>query len=96
MPEIAESFDSNDLANDYKTIDDENVVYQITTYGADFTVDGLVKRFERDDIFVPDFQRSYVWTLRQASKFIRIDFTGASDSERVPLPRGRNSKAIDH
>jgi len=80
MPAIAELANNNDSTDGYKTMDDEDIVYQITTYGADFTVDGLVKRFERGDIFIPDFQRSYVWTLRQASKFIESILLG------LPIP----------
>ena len=61
-------------------ISDEDVVYQINTYGADFTVDGLVKRFDRGDIFRPEFQRNYVWTWRQASRFIESILLG------LPIP----------
>ena len=35
--------------------------YSITSYGADFTIDGLVSRLRRGDIFVPSFQRAFVW-----------------------------------
>ena len=34
-------------------IDDEGVVYQITSFGADFLVDGLVARLDRGDIYTP-------------------------------------------
>jgi len=44
--------------------------YSITSYGADYPVDGLVKRINRGDIFIPPFQRSYVWTIEKASRFI--------------------------
>ncbi len=40
--------------------------YMVTSYGADMPVDGLVKRLDREDIFVPEFQRNFVWTLVQA------------------------------
>ncbi len=61
-------------------INDEDVVYQINTFGADFTVDGLVKRFDRGDIFRPEFQRNFVWTWRQASKFVESILLG------LPIP----------
>ena len=48
----------------------ETVRYSITSYGADFDVAGLVRRINEDSIFVPDFQRSFVWTAKQASQFI--------------------------
>lgn len=59
---------------------DEDVVYQINTFGADYTVDGLVKRFDRGDIFRPEFQRNFVWTWPQASKFIESILLG------LPIP----------
>ena len=54
--------------------DDEEVEgvirYSITSYGADMPVDGLVERLKRKDIFIPPFQRKFVWTQAQASRFI--------------------------
>jgi hypothetical protein len=46
--------------------------YSISSYGADYDVDGLVRRLDpkRRDIIVPEFQRKYVWTLARASRFI--------------------------
>ena len=46
------------------------VKYDITSYGVDFDVDGLYRRLKRGDIVVPSFQRNFVWTLREASRFI--------------------------
>jgi hypothetical protein len=67
----------DDLDEDIR---DEDVVYQINTFGADYTVDGLVKRFDRGDIFRPEFQRNFVWTWPQASKFIESILLG------LPIP----------
>ena len=61
-------------------LNDEDVVYQINTFGADYTVDGLVKRFDRGNIFIPEFQRNYVWTWKQASKFVESILLG------LPIP----------
>ena len=63
-----------------ETLDDDDVVYQITTSGADFDVDGLVKRFDRGTIYRPEFQRNFVWTWPQASKFIESILLG------LPIP----------
>ena len=49
---------------------DPLVRYAITSYGADFSVDGYLKRLARGDLFIPDFQRNFVWTKTQASRFI--------------------------
>jgi uncharacterized protein with ParB-like and HNH nuclease domain len=54
--------------------------YAITSYGADFDVEGLVKRISRGDIFIPPFQRGYVWNIKQASKFIESLLLG------LPVP----------
>ncbi len=54
--------------------------YAITSYGADYPVDGLVKRLIARDIFIPPFQRGYVWTLTQASRFVESLLLG------LPVP----------
>lgn len=54
--------------------------YSITAYGADFTVDSLVKRMKVGDISLPDFQRGYVWTYKQACRFIESLLLG------LPVP----------
>jgi hypothetical protein len=55
-------------------------VYSITSYGADFPVDGLVRRISDGDIYIPSFQRSYVWNIREASRFIESLLLG------LPVP----------
>jgi hypothetical protein len=61
---------------------DENIPfeYAITSYGADYPVDSLVKRLDKDVIFIPHFQREYVWNLSQASRFIESLLLG------LPVP----------
>lgn len=54
--------------------------YSITSYGADYPVDGLVKRIRDGSIFIPPFQRGFVWTLRQASRFVESLLLG------LPVP----------
>ena len=56
------------------------VKYDITSYGVDFDVDGLYRRLKRGDIVVPSFQRNFVWTLREASRFIESLLLG------LPVP----------
>jgi len=46
------------------------VTYRIVAYGADFDVTSLVKRMDNEDIEMPNFQRGFVWTFRQASRFV--------------------------
>lgn len=55
-------------------------IYSITSYGADYPVDGLVKRIRDGSVFIPPFQRAYVWTLRDASRFVESLLLG------LPVP----------
>lgn len=63
--------------------------YNISSYGADFDVDGLVKRMRRGDIFIPPFQRDYVWNLSDASRLIESLLLG------LPVPGIFLAKDID-
>ncbi len=67
--------------------------YSITAYGADYPVDGLVKRIRTNDIIVPvfgrqptpdskvvGFQREYVWPRSKADRFIESLLLG------LPVP----------
>ncbi|PZO41987.1 MAG: DUF262 domain-containing protein [Shackletoniella antarctica] len=54
--------------------------YEITSFGADYDVDGIVKRIGRGDIIIPEFQREYVWTQSEASRFIESLLLG------LPVP----------
>jgi hypothetical protein len=68
-------------------IDDESPLYtadtkkfSITSYGADYTVDSLVKRMKDGAFIIPDFQRRFVWSHNHASKFIESLLMG------LPVP----------
>ena len=63
--------------------------YSITSYGADYPVDSLVSRIDRDVIFIPTFQRSFVWSINQASRFIESLLLG------LPVPGVFFSKESD-
>ena len=56
------------------------VRYTISSYGADYPADGLVKRISRGDVYVPEFQRGFIWTAAQASRFIESLLLG------LPVP----------
>ena len=67
--------------------------YTITGYGADFDVEGLVRRLDRRDIEIPEFQRTYVWNQKRASRFIESLLMG------LPVPgiflyRDRGSQTL--
>ena len=56
------------------------VTYDITSYGIDFDVEGLYRRLQREEVFVPPFQRNYIWSLKEASRFIESLLLG------LPVP----------
>ena len=56
------------------------IIYDISSYGADYDVDGLVKRLKKGDIFIPPFQRDYVWNLTEASRLVESLLLG------LPVP----------
>ena len=65
-----------------KEVEDEVRIekYSITSYGADIDVAGLVRRLDNHDIEIPHFQRNYVWSEKDASRFIESLLLG------LPVP----------
>ena len=54
--------------------------FNINYYGADYPIESLVSKMDREDIYVPDFQRQYVWNVKEASSFIESLLLG------LPVP----------
>jgi hypothetical protein len=54
--------------------------FSITSYGADYTVDTILKRLKTEAFFVPTFQRQFVWSQRHASRFVESLLMG------LPVP----------
>ena len=77
----AADFD-DDLENGEATEPDEALAfkYAITSYGADYPVDSLVKRVKSEDVHIPLFQRNYIWPLTRASRFVESLLLG------LPVP----------
>ena len=69
-------------AEEWDKEEQEHIPYQysMTSYGADYTVDGLVSKLIRQDILVPTFQRGFVWSYLQSSRFIESLLLG------LPVP----------
>ena len=44
-----------------------SVVYDIASYPSDFTLAGIAQMWKDGDIDIPDFQREFVWSIRQSS-----------------------------
>ncbi len=54
--------------------------YDITSYGIDFDVEGLVRRIARGDVYIPEFQREFVWKMTESSRFVESLLLG------LPVP----------
>jgi hypothetical protein len=72
--------DVKNVADDAANDDQHDFPFNITSYGADYTVDGLVKRLRDGAFEIPDFQRLYVWPIKQASRFVESLLLG------LPVP----------
>ena len=73
--------DINDLEVEEEIEDDITTErYDIATYSSDYTVSVLYDMWEKNDIEIPDYQRKYVWTIKQASLLIDSLLTG------LPIP----------
>lgn len=57
-----------------------DIKFTINSYGADYTVDTLVKRLKTEAFYVPQFQRKFVWSQRHASRFLESLLMG------LPVP----------
>jgi hypothetical protein len=62
------SLDQQEFAEGVLSIPPEQRKLHTETY--DFTVDTIVERLNDDSIYVPEYQRRYVWTDAQASRLI--------------------------
>lgn len=69
-----------DLEIDENQEDESLVTYDIATYPSDFTLSGIYEMWQRGDITVPEFQREFVWTIRQSSLLIESFLLG------LPIP----------
>lgn len=65
-----------------ETQDEQEVLieYDITTYPSDFTLSGLFKMWQNGDIAIPDYQREFVWSIKQSSLLIESFLIG------LPVP----------
>jgi hypothetical protein len=79
--------DEYNLSLDAADVEDEalleqpgDVKFTITSYGADYTVDTLIRRLKTQAFYVPQFQRRFVWSQRHASRFLESLLMG------LPVP----------
>ncbi|TAE59730.1 MAG: DUF262 domain-containing protein [Nostocales cyanobacterium] len=82
LDNITEEENKVGTSENVEEYEEENIPfkYSITSYGADYPVDSIVKRLENGSIYIPSLQRRYVWKLEQASRFIESLLIG------LPVP----------
>lgn len=83
--ELVNQDDANIIDSQVKDDTDKDTIvpeitYEVTSFGSDLDVEGLVRRIKRNDIFIPPFQRNYVWNQAEASRFIESLLLG------LPVP----------
>lgn len=91
MPEqdVQETQPIEDVRTDQGDVEVAPLGYVISSYGADYTVDGLVKRMRDESVYVPEFQRGFVWDVKDASRFVESLLLG------LPVPSIFLSKEAD-
>lgn len=68
------------IDSEHQDQESEPATYDIVTYPADYTLEGLVAKYRNGSILVPGFQRKFVWTIKQASRLIESFLLG------LPVP----------
>lgn len=61
--------------------DEAFVEYDIASYPSDFTLSVVNEMWEKEEIVIPEFQRNFVWTIKQSSLLIESFLMG------LPVPQ---------
>lgn len=67
---------SDNFIEDDLSVEDEQeeesvaIDYDIASYPSDFTLSGIAQMWKDKDIIIPDYQREFVWSIRQSSLLI--------------------------
>jgi hypothetical protein len=67
---MAKDKDEFDIEDEIEEEDDVLVPFDVATYPSDFTLSGIHEMWKNDDIEIPDFQRGFVWKIKQSSLLI--------------------------
>lgn len=79
---MADQFSEDDLSIEDEQDDNEDIAvnYDIASYPSDYTLSGISQMWKDGDILIPDYQREFVWTMRQSSLLIDSFLSG------LPVP----------
>lgn len=75
-----QDFDDEEVDEESEELPEPPKRYNVSSYGWDSDVEGLVKRLKRGDIYIPGFQRGFVWNGPEKSRFIESLILG------LPVP----------
>lgn len=63
--------------------EDESLVgnlFNLSSYGVDYPIESLVNKMKKKNFYIPDFQRKFVWSKNQSSRFVESLLLG------LPVP----------
>ena len=81
MIEANTSLDAEEFDIEEEEEDEHVVEYEIASYPSDLTLSVIHEMWRNGDIEIPDFQRKFVWTIRQSSLLIDSFLSG------LPVPQ---------
>ena len=81
MTNIATETELEELVIDEEIEDELVIEYDIASYPSDLTLSVIHEMWNDGDIIIPDFQREFVWTIRQSSLLIDSFLAG------LPVPQ---------
>lgn len=67
---MAKNTDDFEIEDEIADEDEVLVPFDVTTYPSDFTLSGIHEMWKNGDIEIPEFQRGFVWTIKQSSLLI--------------------------
>jgi len=68
---MAQQFEEDDLIVEEEQEEESVAIdYDIASYPSDFTLSGIAQMWKDEDIVIPDYQREFVWSIKQSSLLI--------------------------
>ena len=64
--------EQQELQAEHESGENEDIPYnyEISTYGVDYPVEVLVRKLQKKEFIIPNYQRNYVWNKAEASRLI--------------------------
>jgi len=75
-----EMHEQEDIEDEVEDVVATSELFSISSFGVDYPVETLVNRTRKEMFYLPDFQRQFIWSQNQASRFIESLLLG------LPVP----------